>query len=136
MLLQLAQWRVGLLAQWRVGLHGPNSPLGELGYVCSTRTMASWAERTNSPLGELDELSLTRPMASWVDHCNIPYGESDDARLVVSMLGNRLFERLNDPFRGAYRVLLLKYKVLVFCTFIFYFRKVSREFSDIDSCCC
>ena len=63
---------------------------------------------------------------------NLLDDRSDDGGFVVSMLGNRLFERLNYLFWGACRVILLKIRNFSFPYSYFLFSKVSRELSDID----
>ena len=62
---------------------------------------------------------------------NFPDGGSDDVGLVVPMLGNCLFDGLNDPLRGALSWnIIFKIRSFRFLYSYFLFRKVFRGLSD------
>ncbi|KAF3552814.1 hypothetical protein F2Q69_00015443 [Brassica cretica] len=89
------------------------SPLGELDWSIQIAIGRVACGLSNSPSGELDwsiQLAIGRVGRGL---SNLPNG-GDDAGLVASVLGNHLFERLNDPFQGACRLASqLKFRVQV-----------------------
>ncbi|KAF2591218.1 hypothetical protein F2Q70_00038363 [Brassica cretica] len=93
----MVNWiRLIQLAVGRVGDGSSNSPNGESDLVHPSRPTASRIDWSDSPLGELGVacpfyLATGRPIPGFV----------------ASMLGNSPFQGLNDPLRGACRVMTI-----------------------------